>query len=288
MNQPAYRRLAYEATHATSNRVLREAMTGEFLGFGHALSGLRQSGIVSDDMTVQAAIASITRWMLQHYRSEGLYKNAIANELFLRRHRDRQATLLTEVAVGRSIADCVIVNGRGTVYEVKTELDNPDKLRRQFDDYYRAFSAVYLVTHEKAAARYMNVLTEFPAGLIVLDDTGRLRTRSEAVCSHDRLSIPVMMKTLRKPEYTRVAESIHGGPLQTRPTDHFAQCMSIAESISPVEFASLYEGQLRTRRARQVALIRARPFRNVRHQLLKLDPTEVELRRVSAWMAGGI
>ena len=44
---------------------------------------------------------------------------------------------LTELPVGDSKADFIMINGRGVVYEIKTDLDNLLRLENQIRDYYR-------------------------------------------------------------------------------------------------------------------------------------------------------
>lgn len=43
-------------------------------------------------------------------------------------------TALTEIAIAKSKADFVLINGKAVVYEIKTELDNLERLSAQVDD----------------------------------------------------------------------------------------------------------------------------------------------------------
>ena len=64
-------------------------------------------------------------------------------------HSVNTTTALTEVAIAKSKADFVLINGKAVVYEIKTELDNLERLCSQIDDYYKAFDHVAVVTYEK-------------------------------------------------------------------------------------------------------------------------------------------
>lgn len=44
--------------------------------------------------------------------------------MFLKKHKINKAVMLSEFRVGANKADCVILNGLSTCYEIKTELDN--------------------------------------------------------------------------------------------------------------------------------------------------------------------
>jgi len=47
---------------------------------------------------------------------------------------------LSQVHIGHSIADFVMINGEGQIYEIKSSLDNFDRLCDQLRDYFCAFS----------------------------------------------------------------------------------------------------------------------------------------------------
>lgn len=86
--------------------------------------------------------------ILDKYMCEYIYKNeTLSYEILSNKHTD-DAKLLSEVIVGKSKADIVIVNGTTTVYEIKTELDNVSRLESQLDDYLKVFDRVNVLTCE--------------------------------------------------------------------------------------------------------------------------------------------
>ena len=87
-------------------------------------------------------IGEIYEHLDENYRNEYFYKNTLLNKLLLGKHSLRTTTALTEVPIAHSKADFVLVNGKAVVYEIKTELDNFDRLNTQIADYYKAFSYV--------------------------------------------------------------------------------------------------------------------------------------------------
>ena len=84
--------------------------------------------------------------LCEEYRSEYVFKNALAQRLLLERHTLDEAVLLTELRVGVAKADAVILNGTSTVYEIKTALDNLDRLPSQLESYTQVFDRVNVVT----------------------------------------------------------------------------------------------------------------------------------------------
>ena len=61
-------------------------------------------------------------------------------------------TALTEIPIAKSKADFVLINGKAVVYEIKTELDNFDRLENQINDYYKAFDHVAVVTCKRKSS----------------------------------------------------------------------------------------------------------------------------------------
>src|SRR5258705_3315018 len=91
---------------------------------------------------VKDVIESAYAYISRNYRNEYVYKNTIANNILLGRHSLNTATMLNEFKVASSIADIVIINGTSTVYEIKTELDSPEKLNKQIENYKKVFDKV--------------------------------------------------------------------------------------------------------------------------------------------------
>lgn len=284
----ALRRLAFEAAHLTSTTTLRRAIDRPSEGVAHPMAAMRAAGVIKGGATVQAALESVMDWMLINYRSEIVYKNAIANRIFLARHDWRLASMLSEFRVGESIADSVVINGHGTVYEIKTELDNPAKLQKQIEDYRKAFRAVTVVTYRSLAKFYLDATSELSAGVIVLNDDGVLRTRRRPALDGTALSVSSMMRSLRKPEYTRIAELISGRSIDAPGVQHFSTCLKIAHSVSSAEYSLLFEEQLRQRRPRAGSAIADERFAQIRNQVLKVDPSTAQLARLGVWLTGEV
>ena len=53
-----------------------------------------------------------------------------------------------------------MINGKGVVYEIKTELDNLERLNSQIEDYYKAFTNVVIVTYEENIEKVSNIIPE--------------------------------------------------------------------------------------------------------------------------------
>lgn len=138
---------------------------------------LYSSGLYSDaeQWDFVRALNITYEYLRVNYRCEYVYKNEIANQLLLRFHHDNSATLLREVASDKSIADIIIINGKTVAYEIKTELDNFDRLLGQLDSYQSLYDNLNIVTHIGAVNTICRKVDD-TVGIIVLNEKSELET----------------------------------------------------------------------------------------------------------------
>lgn len=123
----------------------------------------------------------------RHNRNEYIYKAALTNKILLGVHSLNTASMLTEFRTGKCIADLVILNGTGTVYEIKSERDNLSKLPNQVSEYLRVFAKVNVIVGEN---HYRNVIDILPneVGISVLTARHQISTRREGIDAPERTS----------------------------------------------------------------------------------------------------
>lgn len=99
---------------------------------------------------------------INNYQSEEVLKF----KLFEKLEDKKNFTGAFEIPVADSRVDFITINGRTTSYEIKSELDNLSKLKKQINDYSKAFEYNYVVLdikHKKKAERiipeYYGILT---------------------------------------------------------------------------------------------------------------------------------
>lgn len=81
-------------------------------------------------------------------RHEYVYKSALTQNVLLGRHSLNTASMLTEFRIEECKADVVILNGTGTVYEIKSERDSLSRLSKQISAYRNVFAKVYVIAGE--------------------------------------------------------------------------------------------------------------------------------------------
>ena len=110
-------------------------------------------------------ISKIYKYMSRNYRNEYFYQNTMLNKLLLGRHSLNTTTALTQIPIGKSKADFVMINGKAVVYEIKTELDSFERLDNQLNDYFKAFDHVCVVTCESNYEKLNKILEGRSVGI---------------------------------------------------------------------------------------------------------------------------
>ena len=199
-----------------------------------------------DNMSYGEIISEIYCYLDKNYRTEYYYKNTLLNKLLLKRHNYKKTIVLTELPIAESKADFVMINGRGVVYEIKTELDNFDRLQAQVADYYKAFQYVYIVTYESALEKLLKMIDQ-PVGIILVTRRGAIKTYREAARIDDFLSHESIFKILRKYEFENIIVSKGFELPQVSQFLYYEECYKIIEKIDILDFYEMALSELKKR-----------------------------------------
>lgn len=199
-------------------------------------------------------ISEIYTRLEKQQRNEYYYMNTLLNKL-LSIHSVTTTTALSQIHIGHSIADFVMINGEGKVYEIKSDLDNFDRLNDQLSDYYRAFSKVSVLASVHELEKVKRVLENFgnmgdAVGIYVLSKQSTIfnRERSrEPIEFNDMLDHTSIFKLLRKREYESVLLRYYGQIPKSDPVFHFKICLEHFEKIPISDAQKLAHQELKKR-----------------------------------------
>jgi len=151
-------------------------------------------------------LSQMYQFMSQSYRNEYFYQNTLLMKLLLGKRSVRTTTALTQIPIGNSIADFVLINGKAVVYEIKTELDTFNRLRGQLEDYYKAFDHVCVVTSESSFSKLDSELSDTPVGIYVLNKQNRLsnKIKKDPIRDASNINHHSLFSLLRKKEYENI------------------------------------------------------------------------------------
>ncbi len=137
------------------------------------------------------------------YRDEYVYKAALTHNVLLGKHNLRTASMVTEFRVGECKADVVILNGTGTVYEIKSERDSLTRLERQIAAYAKVFATANVIASERHVAAITDLIPK-DVGVLCLDRRGHITPQREAVERPERTCPASIFDCLRTEEARRI------------------------------------------------------------------------------------
>jgi hypothetical protein len=172
-------------------------------------------------------------YLSKHYKHEYVYKSGLLNSFILSQFSLNDTVILNEYKIARSKADVILVNGTNKVFEIKTELDTPERLKTQIKDYYKAFNEVYIVTHHTLTEKYQQILAD-EVGIIAMDAGCSMRIERKASSVKEYLCSETMMRALRKNEYLYIVKSLIGYIPEVADTVLFKTCLKQLEVFDPV------------------------------------------------------
>ena len=202
--------------------------------------------LINGKTTYLEVFREIYNKLLNSYRNEYFYKNALLNKVVLGQYSLNTTTILNEFRIGSSCADFVFLNGEVRIYEIKTELDDLSKLRKQIEDYSKFSNKVYIVSSSKHSRKLQNAFGETGIGIIEYTSKNTLKELSKAN-DLNRLDHTTIFKTLRKPEYTDLIFREFGEIPNVPNTKIFKECLEMVKLIDIEIFQSLAMKQLKRR-----------------------------------------
>ncbi len=140
-------------------------------------------------------------------RDEYVYRSALTRNILLGRHSLRTASMLTEFRAGSSKADLVILNGKSTVYEIKSDRDSLARLANQLVDYRKVFAEIYVIAGEAHVQEVMNS-TPSDIGVLSLVRWNRIQTVREAADRPDLVNPVTIFESLRSAEARAILENL--------------------------------------------------------------------------------
>lgn len=185
----------------------------------------------------------------KNYRNEYFYKNTLFNKLLLGVHSVNTTTGLTEVSISKSKADFIMINGKANVYEIKTELDNLDRLKVQILDYYKAFDHVTVVSYENNLMNIQDIIRQLgrPVGVRVIRKNGSIGKIKEAQRFDEDLDKEVIFKILRKYEYESILNNYYSYIPEVSQFCHYSVCKDMFNDIPLSESYPLFLKVLKSR-----------------------------------------
>ena len=182
----------------------------------------------------------------KEYRNEYIFKNTIANKIIKGRHKLSNVTYINEFRVVNSICDVAIFNGTSSAYEIKTELDNLDRLENQLADYKKVFDKINIVTVDSKIKELKKLIPD-EIGIIQLTKKNILRIIREPKSNVESLSYEAMLSCLRETEILLMMKELFNYYPSTSPTQTKKECIQLFKNLDIVSAHANFVKTLRKR-----------------------------------------
>lgn len=202
---------------------------------------------INEQETNQRVFEELYRYLKDEYRNEYFYKNTLINKKLLGVHSTNTTTALSQISIGNSKADLILINGKAVVYEIKSGLDNLDRLPVQLSDYYKAFDHVTVLTDEKNVETLEKMLGNGPVGIDVLTSRCQIHVVKDAKQHIDDLDLRIMFRILNKTEFENILLKTFGKLPHTTQVKYYDACEELFCSLKTEECYGLYLEQLKKR-----------------------------------------
>lgn len=183
----------------------------------------------------------------KNYRCEYIYKNNVLLHI-LKEHTLKDTIVFDEFKIGKSKADLVMLNGSIRIFEIKTELDNLEKLSKQINDYKKVANEINIVTDEKFGETLFEDYKESEIGIIILNDKNKLVTIKKSHRLKNNFDFTTLFKLLRKQEYLDLVLKNYQYIPNVPNTKIFKECLCLLKDVDIIEFQKQVLGKLKERR----------------------------------------
>ena len=196
-------------------RCYRGPVMREILSNGHSpylVAAASESGLIralGPNAMILDGLKFVFDEFRKFYRSDYVYRTAIATKLFLGRHSPKTTTMLSELRVDECAVDMVMVNGTSYAYEIKTARDNIDRLGVQLASYLKMFDLTNVVVDERHVDRVREIAPE-QVGIILLTARFTLKVYRKPKSNINNIINNTIYDSLRKYERSEVIETYYG------------------------------------------------------------------------------
>lgn len=203
-------------------------------------AAVQESGLMSavgGELTVVEALQLIYGLLQRGYRCDYVYRAALTRKLILSGRPHHDMALLPELRVWRSKADLAVFNGTSIAYEIKTELDNLDRLETQLRDYSGLFDRIFVVTHAEKVSALRRTLPKH-VGILVLDASLRISTAREPLSNAENVNVCTILDALRREEIVDITRTLTGSVPQVPTVEIVRECSKRLATFSGSEVHS--------------------------------------------------
>lgn len=203
-------------------------------------------------VSVSQLLHAAYRRALADRPNEYIFKNEIANQLFVAHHSPDRSGLLTEFRVGSARLDVVVANGTTTCYEIKTDRDELRRLPNQLVAALSVFDKVYVVTTPRYLDATLEIISsQSQVGIFVLDASAKLVLMRRASSNIPQVDPKAIFDCLRRSEYVSALARRFGSVPAVPNTRIYSICKEMFSTLTPMDAHRIFTKSLQRRACRK-------------------------------------
>lgn len=195
------------------------------------------------------------------YPNEYVYKNEFIRQWILQRFNVANSLVFSEFRVGKAVADLAVFNGISRVFEIKTLLDAPTRLRHQLDQYRKLFNETYLVVPVVKSELYLK--RDSLTGVIGYDESGKCFTMLRKPVLNENVEADAIMEVLHTQEYLHIVEQYFGIPAHINDFNKFTVCKTLIKTLPQNLLCASFVKAMKLRRVKNEFCVKNAQFNQV-------------------------
>ena len=197
-------------------------------------------------------LAWVYRCMLKNYRNEYIYKNELVNKHIYKFFGRTTSVAVNEFRVADAVADLALFNGESKCFEIKSDLDSPQRLSSQLDSYQRVFEQCYIMVPVETVADYQTLVDE-RVGILTLRycRNGQVSLNTERLARpNETVDIDVLMRSVLAEEYRWMVKQAYGKLPDVSDFEMFDSCKDVLGHLNDGQLHILFREAVKQRKSK--------------------------------------
>ena len=236
---------------------------------------------LGEPLTYMTYLNWVYRYLQKSYRNEYIYKNELINKYIVRKLGKTSSVAVNEFRVGDAIADLTLFNGESQCFEIKSDLDSPQRLSMQMESYQRVFEKCYILIPHESYGIYHGLVDD-AVGILSLRycKNGQISIQIEREARRNEfVDVNVLMRSVRAVEYRWMVKQAYGTLPDVSDFEMFDACKTKLGELTSDKLHKLFCEAVKTRKTKVRDLVETIPmFRQMilsmnvsRDNMLKLE-----------------
>ena len=230
------------------------------------------------ELTYLNYLSWVYRYLLKNYRNEYIYKNELINKYIYKHFGRSTSVAVNEFRVANAVADLVLFNGESKCFEIKSDLDSPQRLSNQLDYFQRIFEQCYILVPVDTINEYKKIVDD-RIGLLTLRycANGQVSINMERQAMKiEMVDVDVLMCSVRAAEYRWMVKQAYGKMPDVSDFEMFEACREQLKHLTSEQLHLLFREAIKLRKSKVSVLKNVPPI--FRQMSLSLNLNDASLR----------